>query len=85
MTHEDIVNKVNAAISSEFEIPLEKLTPDASLKDDLGLDSLDFVDLVIVLGEAMGTEIRDNERLRSIGTMNDIYVFIEDLKNEAAG
>ena len=49
MTNEDIVRIVNESFATEFEIEEDKLVPEASIKDDLGLDSLDIVDMIIVL------------------------------------
>ncbi len=33
----------------EFEVDEEKITPEANLKSTLGLDSLDYIDLVVVI------------------------------------
>ncbi|MCK5540642.1 MAG: acyl carrier protein, partial [Deltaproteobacteria bacterium] len=46
------------------------------------LDSLDIVDMVVVLEEALGIKIRDDEGLREIRTLGDIHQFILQKKRE---
>ena len=50
----DIVAKV---ISETSEIPLEQITPEAHAIDDLGIDSLDFLDIVFALDKKFGIKI----------------------------
>ena len=47
MTIEEIIEKATVVLAEEFEIEESDITPDASLKDTLGLDSLDLVDVVV--------------------------------------
>lgn len=46
MTKDELFSKIQGILSTEFEIPIEKITPDAQLADDLDLDSIDFIDLI---------------------------------------
>ncbi len=50
----DVVAKV---ISDTSEIPLEQITPEAHAIDDLGIDSLDFLDIVFALDKKFGIKI----------------------------
>jgi acyl carrier protein len=50
----DVVAKV---ISDTSEIPLDKVTPEAHVIDDLGIDSLDFLDIVFALDKKFGVKI----------------------------
>ncbi|MBW2570375.1 MAG: acyl carrier protein, partial [Deltaproteobacteria bacterium] len=50
--------------------------------EDLGLDSLDIVDLIVALQQKFGVKIRNDERARDIRTLEDVYKFILSLKNE---
>ena len=77
MNKEQVISQVNQIMSSGFEIPMEKLTPNAVLKTDLGLDSLDAVDMLVMLEEKLGTKV-DGERLMQIQTMGDVYKLILD-------
>ncbi len=83
MTREEIIQKTNEALSKEFELPVEQLRPEASFQTDLGLDSLDAVDMVVVLEQKFGMTLRQKYDLRSMVTLNDLYNFIEKLANEA--
>ena len=82
MTEQEIVRKVNEVFVESFEIKKEALKPEAKIFNDLGLDSLDIVDLVVALQKKFGVTIRDDERVRNIRTLSDIYNFIQALKNK---
>lgn len=69
----EVIQKVNELISKGFEIPQEKLVATASLGPDLGLDSLDAVDMLVYIEENMNVKV-DGERLRSIRSLQDVYV-----------
>ncbi|MCW3093608.1 MAG: acyl carrier protein [Ferruginibacter sp.] len=49
MNNTEIIEKIRQFMIEEFEVEEEKITPDANLKDTLGLDSLDYIDLVVVI------------------------------------
>ena len=49
MTNNEITEKIKEFLIEEFEVPAEKLIPEANLKEALGLDSLDYIDLVVVI------------------------------------
>ncbi len=82
MDEQSIKETVNKALAEEFELEPEAMTPEANLYEDLGLDSLDAVDMVIVLENAFGVKIRDEQTLRTIRTLNDIYEYIYQKKNQ---
>jgi acyl carrier protein len=82
MTREEIVSTINAVFEESFEIEPERLLPEANIFLDLGLDSLDTVDLVVAIQKKFGVQIRDDERVRSIRTLGDVYQFIEVIYNE---
>jgi acyl carrier protein len=78
MTDQEIIERINSALAEEFELDPAAMTPEATLFDDLGLDSLDVVDMVIVLEGAFGFKIREEEAIRQIRTLSDIHQFIID-------
>jgi len=82
MDKQEIIDKINQVFEESFEIEKEKLLPQANIFEDLGLDSLDVVDLVVALQQKFGIKIRDDQRLRDIRTLEDIYKFVLTLKNE---
>jgi len=78
-SHGVIEEKVKKVLIEEFELDEAALLPDATLYDDLGLDSLDSVDLVVALEKAFSFKIsreKDEETIRAIRTISDIYDFI---------
>ena len=81
MTIETIQSEVNTVISSEFEIPLEELKGDAHIRDDLGLDSLDAVDLLVGLEEKLGKSI-DVQLFAEVKTLDDVYALVQKIAQE---
>ncbi|MDO9464129.1 MAG: acyl carrier protein [bacterium] len=82
MDKQEIIDKINQVFEESFEIEKEKLLPQANIFEDLGLDSLDVVDLVVALQQKFGIKIRDDQRLRNIRTLDDIYKFVLTLRDE---
>lgn len=82
MTREEIVKTINSVFEESFEIEPERLVPEANIFLDLGLDSLDTVDLVVAIQKKFGVQVRDDERVRSIRTLGDVYQFIEMICQE---
>lgn len=76
MTREEIVEKVNALLSEEFEVETEAFTPEANVKETLSLDSLSLVDLVAIIQQTYKIKIPVAD-LREIKTFNDLYTYIE--------
>ena len=82
MRQEEIVEMTSDVFEESFEIERDRLVPDARIFDDLGLDSLDTVDLIVALQKKFGVRIRQDERIREIRTLSDIHDFIAALKAE---
>ena len=61
---------------SEFELTREKIVPTARLREDLGLDSLDGVDLIVALEKALQVQIPETDA-RQMRTVADIFTFID--------
>ena len=76
MTKEQIIEKVNALLVEEFEIDAQLLAPEASLKNDLEIDSLDFVDIVVLIDREFGFKPKAEE-LKTVKTLQDFYNYIE--------
>ena len=51
MKKEEILAKVKYIFTEELEIDESAIQPEARLKEDLGIDSLDFVDIVVFVDE----------------------------------
>lgn len=61
MTIEEISAKAATALAEEFEIDMTAITPEATIKDDLGLDSLDLVDVVVLVEEHFGVRLTSTD------------------------
>lgn len=82
MSQQEIIDMINQVFEESFEIEKERLQPEMNIFQDLGLDSLDIVDLIVALQKKFGVNIRNDERVRSIRTLGDIYNFISAIKGE---
>jgi acyl carrier protein len=81
-SEEDLRSKVVEVLAEEFELDPQEMGPEATLYEDLGLDSLDAVDMVVVLEKTFGMRMTDEEALRSIRTMEDLFQFLIRLQSE---
>lgn len=72
LSAEKVVTLVNKIMVDIFEAKEDQLTRESLLGENLGLDSLDGVDLVIALEKTFGCKIQEQEA-RSIRTLGDIY------------
>lgn len=75
-TREEIVARVNEVLVDEFEVVAAGLEPGTRLQEDLELDSLDAVDLIVALEQALGIRT-DEEEAKKIGTLGELYDFVE--------
>ena len=80
----ELEEKVCAMMSELFELPREQLRLDARLFEELGLDSIDAVDLVVKVQELTGRRV-DEADLRRVRTVSDVVDILEaHLKKVAA-
>lgn len=77
MKKEEIENKINNVLVDEFEIAEEDMEPDARLINDLGIESLDFVDIAVIIEKDFGFKVV-KEEITKVKTLNDLYQYIED-------
>lgn len=75
-----MLEKIQEIIANELGVSKDKVTPDARLTEDLGADSLDAVEIIMVLEEEFGLTI-DDSSFQNIKTVNDIVEYIEKAKN----
>jgi len=80
---QDVLNKVRDIILDVIEIEREKITPEASLRDDLHADSLASVEIVMALEDEFGIEI-DEQLARSLATVGELIAAIQTMRNAAA-
>lgn len=83
MTQEEIIKTVNGFLVDEFEVEESKISPEANLRDTLELDSLDYVDLVVVIESHFGFKVVGEDFL-SIHTFQDFYTYCYNKVQEKA-
>ena len=67
--------KLASIIAEQLSVDPEEITPDTSVADDLGADSLDLVEVVVALEDELDVTIEDEE-LQTIKTVGDAYDLI---------
>ena len=72
----EIESKVNVFLIEEMEIEAGDIHDDALLKEGLGLDSLDFVDIVVNVEKTFGFKIKPEEMVKVL-TVKEFYDYIE--------
>lgn len=80
MTTEEIMEKAKAVFAEEFEVEESAITPDALLKDTLGLDSLDLVDVVVLVEQNFGVTLVGPDFV-GVKTFADFYALLEKKMN----
>ena len=75
MTKEEIQQIINNFLIEEFEIENSQIRPEAHLKDDLGLESLDFVDIAVIVQKEFGITLK-GEEMTAIRTLQNLYDYI---------
>jgi acyl carrier protein len=71
-----LFDKIKALIAEKLEVDAEKITMDASFRQDLGADSLDTYELVYAIEELIGIQIPD-EKANEFETVRDAYDYIK--------
>lgn len=82
MSNEEIISSINRFLADEFEVDVTAITPGASLKETLELDSLDYVDLVVIIEGHFGIKVKQ-EDFTGINTFQDLYDYVINKRAEA--
>jgi acyl carrier protein len=75
MKNTEIIEKINHFLIEEFEVDAEKIVPGANLKETLELDSLDYIDLVVVIESNLGFKVKP-EDFQGIISFQDFYDYV---------
>jgi acyl carrier protein len=75
MREEKIILIINDFLQEEFEVDPSKLIPSADLKSTLELDSLDYIDLVVVMEKNLHIKV-DPSDLVDIHSIQDLYTYV---------
>ncbi len=71
----EIIEKINHFMVEEFEVEPGMITPQANLRETLQLDSLDYIDLVVVIESNFGFKVKA-EDFTGITTFQDFYNYV---------
>lgn len=73
MTRQEILEKLADIMGELFEVPRNKVVPEATLYDDLDLDSIDAIDLILKIEALTGRRIvpQDFKHVRTVGDILD--------------
>ena len=80
MNRIEIEEKVTDFLINELEIDEASIFPDAKLKEDMGIDSLDFVDIVVIVEKNFGFKIKAEEMV-GVNTFTKFCDYIESKIN----
>lgn len=81
MTSEEVIAKINEKLAEEFEIDPELIVPDAPLMQTLELDSLDLVDMVVLIEQNFGFTVTAKD-FTDVKTFRDFYHMILSRLND---
>ena len=76
MVKQEVIDKINEFLIEEIEIEEEDIKPEATLTKDLGIDSLDFVDIVVIVEKTFGFKIK-GEEMAEVKTLSNFYDYVE--------
>lgn len=77
MNFEEIVDKINEILVEEFEVDAEVIESDKNVKETLDLDSLDYVDLVVLIESNFGVRLVEADFAEMV-TFQDFYKIVEN-------
>ena len=79
MTIDEIMTRVQKILIEDFEVEAKTFSLQSTLYEELGLDSLDSVDLIVALENEFGLKVvrsEDENTLRSMRNLSDVCEFI---------
>lgn len=75
MDREETIQKIREALAEGFEVDIEEIRPDAPMIQTLDMDSLDFVDMVVLIEKNFGFKVTAKD-FEGISTFQDLYDMI---------
>ena len=78
---EQIIADLDRIFIDQFELEPAKVVPDARLREDLDLDSLDAADMLVAIEKRFGIRL-DDQVARQFRTVSDIHSYVRKLVAE---
>ena len=75
----DSYQYVHQLLVEQFDVPSEDIQPSANLADDLGIDSIDAVDMIVHMREVTGKRLTP-EQFRTVRTVQDIVAIVDHVR-----
>lgn len=75
MTPEQLIARVDHILVTEFELDPDQVVPTANLRDDLELDSLDALDLIVLLEKEFGFKVAEEE-IMLLDTVAEVHEYL---------
>lgn len=72
-----VLEKVKMILANQFDVEEDTITPETNILEDLGVDSLDIVDMLMSLEDEFDVEIPD-EKIETLRTVADVVAYIEE-------
>jgi acyl carrier protein len=73
--NQPIINQINGLLAEEFEVDIIMMQPVANLRQVLELDSLDYIDLVVLVENNFAFKVKPEDFIRII-SFQDFYTYI---------
>lgn len=70
-----IIDRINRLLSEEFEVDIIRMQPAANIRQLLELDSLDYIDLVVLVENNFSIKVKPEDFI-SINSFQDFYLYI---------
>lgn len=80
MTDQEVIQLVDKLLAEEFELDMDDMKPEALFRDDLDLDSLDAVDMVVLLEQEFKFKIKKDEAFKKIRSLGDLHEYVLEKK-----
>lgn len=80
MKEQEIIEIVNDFLIDEFELDPDQIKLETSLRDDLEIESLDLVDIIVLIEKEFGFKV-DPAEIVKVTTVGELYKFINQKVN----
>jgi len=77
LTEHDIRDHIVRILVEKFDVDANKIRPNSNLFDELGIDSIDVIDLIVLLNDTVGFRL-PSEKYSDIRTIDDVAVLLKD-------
>ena len=77
MSEEEILIEIKKVLIEDFEVEDDVIKPEASFYDDLGLDSLDAIDLIVTMNNVFNIDV-ENKEIENTQTIEQLITIVKN-------